>query len=70
MEKIGQVQKNSSPENDGQAFRLSPLFTEEMMGFPLMWTTFPFLRHDGGLKASKPTATPSSRKSCTGYSKQ
>jgi hypothetical protein len=28
---------------DGKGFRLSPLFTEEMMGFPLMWTSYPFL---------------------------
>ena len=32
---------------DGQPFRLSPLFTEEMMGFPLMWTTLPFLSQCG-----------------------
>jgi hypothetical protein len=34
-------------ENDGKGFRLSPLFTEEMMGFPLMWTTLPFLSQSG-----------------------
>ena len=50
---------------DGKAFRLSPLFTEEMMGFPLMWTALPFLSESGETKPSKPTATPSSRKSCT-----
>lgn len=32
----------------GITFRLSPLFTEEMMGFPLMWTTYPFLSQNGG----------------------
>jgi hypothetical protein len=32
---------------DGESSRLSPLFTEEMMGFPLMWTTFPFLSQSG-----------------------
>jgi hypothetical protein len=47
---------------DGEPFRLSPLFTEEMMGFPLMWTTFPFLKESGAPKPSKPTATPSSPK--------
>ena len=36
-----------SLENDGQPFRLSPLFTEEMMGFPLMWTSWPFLSQNG-----------------------
>ena len=42
--------------------RLSPLFTEEMMGFPLMWTALPFLSESGAPKPSKPTATPSSPK--------
>lgn len=36
-----------SQEKDGKGFRLSPLFTEEMMGFPLMWTTLPFLSQSG-----------------------
>ena len=26
-------------ENDGETFQLNPQFTEEMMGFPSMWTT-------------------------------
>jgi hypothetical protein len=30
-------------ERGGMTFRLSPLFTQEMMGFPLGWTEFPFL---------------------------
>ena len=61
----------------GKTSRLSPLFTEEMMGFPLMWTALPFLRSNGiqetqtenevtsqsgAPKPSKPTATPSSPK--------
>ena len=46
----------------GKGFRLSPLFTEEMMGFPLMWTTLPFLSANGAPNPSKPTETPSSRK--------
>ena len=37
----------SDPKEDGKAFRLSPLFTEEMMGFPLMWTALPFLSQNG-----------------------
>ena len=49
----------------GKTSRLSPLFTEEMMGFPLMWTALPFLSESGAQKPSKPTATPSSHKSCT-----
>ena len=48
---------DSSPKTDGQAFRLSPLFTEEMMGFPFGWTTFPFLSPDGEPSPSKPTGT-------------
>lgn len=42
---------------DGTIFRLSPLFTEEMMGFPLMWTALPFLSESGEQKPLKPTAT-------------
>jgi hypothetical protein len=49
-------------EDDGPTSRLSPLFTEEMMGFPLMWTALPFLSESGEPKPSKPTATPSSPK--------
>ena len=49
-------------EDDGPTSRLSPLFTEEMMGFPLMWTALPFLSESGAPKPSKPTATPSSPK--------
>ena len=41
----------------GQTSRLSPLFTEEMMGFPFGWTTFPFLNQSGGQNHSKPTET-------------
>jgi hypothetical protein len=42
---------------DGTPSRLSPLFTEEMMGFPLMWTALPFLSENGEPKPSKPTVT-------------
>ena len=52
----------TTPENAGKTSRLSPLFTEEMMGFPLMWTALPFLSESGAPKPSKPTATPSSPK--------
>lgn len=31
--------------------QLNPLFVEEMMGFPLGWTTYPFLSEDGDSKA-------------------
>lgn len=49
-------QTNSVPA--GETSRLSPLFTEEVMGFPFLWTTLPFLSPDGRTKASKPTETP------------
>jgi len=48
----------SIPKEDGQPFRLSPLFTEEMMGFPFLWTTLPFLRENGEMNPSKPTEMP------------
>jgi hypothetical protein len=34
-------------ESAGLTSRLSPLFTEEMMGFPFLWTTLPFLSQSG-----------------------
>lgn len=58
----------SQDVDDGIYFQLSPLFTDEMMGFPLMWTALPFLTEkmttsaNGDTKPSKPTATPSSHK--------
>jgi len=44
----------------GTRSRLSPLFVEEMMGFPRNWTASPF--QSGDANPSKPTATPLSRK--------
>ena len=49
--------KENNVESDGGIFRLSPLFTEEMMGFPFLWTTLPFLRQSGAPSPSRPTAT-------------
>ena len=46
-ESVAKALHKCCPENDGKGFRLSPLFTEEMMGFPLMWTTLPFLSPSG-----------------------
>ena len=51
------IDRVCSPKTDGGTFRLSPLFTEEMMGFPLMWTTLPFLSPSGEQNPSKPTET-------------
>ena len=45
-------------DRGGITFRLSPLFTEEMMGFPLGWTELPFLSTSGEQNPSKPTETP------------
>ena len=47
---IGRLTKASSQKTDGGTFRLSPLFTEEMMGFPFLWTTLPFLSANGEQK--------------------
>jgi hypothetical protein len=49
--------KTMKQDNDGQTSRLSPLFTEEMMGFPLMWTALPFLSTNGDKKHSRHTET-------------
>ena len=51
-----------SSKNAGETSRLSPLFTEEMMGFPLGWTELPFLSESGAPNPSKPTETQSCRK--------
>ena len=42
----------------GASSQLNPLFVEEVMGFPLMWTTLPFLSESGEQNQSKPTETP------------
>jgi len=63
MHRLETEQNPTSQDADaGKTSRLSPLFTEEMMGFPLMWTALPFLSESGEPKPSKPTATPSSPK--------
>ena len=49
--------KDEPAAKDGKYFRLNPLFTEEMMGFPLMWTALPFLSVSGEPNHSKPTET-------------
>jgi DNA-cytosine methyltransferase len=52
----GVVLQSSLRQIAGQGFQLSPLFVEEMMGFPRNWTTSPFL--NGEKNQSKPTETP------------
>ena len=55
---VDYIYKQTKPDSDaGQTSRLSPLFTEEMMGFPFLWTALPFLRQSGEPKHSKPTET-------------
>lgn len=42
----------------GKTSLLNPLFVEEMMGFPLMWTTLPFLSQNGDRNQLKDMETP------------
>ena len=40
--------QNGEKEETSQGSRqLNPLYVEEMMGFPSMWTTLPFLKENG-----------------------
>ena len=55
---IGRLCEDSIQAKDGPSSRLSPLFTEEMMGFPFLWTTLPFLRESGEPSPSRPTEMP------------
>lgn len=45
-------------QNGGRTSQLNPLFVEEMMGFPLMWTTLPFLSQNGDRNQLKDMETP------------
>lgn len=45
-------------QNGGKTSQLNPLFVEEMMGFPLMWTTLPFLSQNGDKNQLKDMETP------------
>lgn len=47
-----------APKGNGATSQLNPLFVEEMMGFPLMWTALPYLSPDGGKNPSKDSETP------------
>lgn len=42
----------------GKTSQLNPLFVEEMMGFPLMWATLPFLSQSGDRNQSRDMETP------------
>lgn len=45
-EKHGSALQDSLRQRAGIGFRLSPLFVEEMMGFPKNWTASPFQSGD------------------------
>ncbi len=45
-------------QRPGTTSQLNPLFVEEMMGFPLMWTALPFLSQNGDKNQSKDTEMP------------
>ena len=45
-EKYGSALQDSLRQRAGQGFQLSPLFVEEMMGFPKNWTASPFQSGD------------------------
>ena len=43
----GILPSRSQKKISGKTSQLNPLYVEEMMGFPLMWTVFPFLSQSG-----------------------
>lgn len=54
-ERISLVAEAMKYKTDGQTSQLNPLFVQEMMGFPYLWTELPF--QSGGQNPSKPTET-------------
>ena len=50
--------EESTPKRNGATSQLNPLFVEEMMGFPLMWATLPFLSQSGDRNQSRDMETP------------
>lgn len=67
MEQLSHHQKKNAPRSNlseqiahkigGGTSQLNPLFVEEMMGFPIGWTLFPFLTPPNGAEAT-PTTSP------------
>lgn len=57
-ESIAKAIQQKQPSKTGKTSQLNPLFVEEMMGFPLMYTTLPFLSRNGDRNRSKDTETP------------
>lgn len=41
------VMSQSPTKPTSRSFQLNPLFVEEMMNFPFLWTTLPFLTESG-----------------------
>lgn len=56
-EAVAKIIQNT-PLEGGKTSQLNPLFVEEMMGFPLMWTTLPFLSQNGDRNQSKDMEMP------------
>ena len=54
-ESVAKIIQNT-PCGNGIISQLNPLFVQEMMGFPYLWTELPF--QNGGRNQSKPTGTP------------
>lgn len=52
---LGEVVSEINYQETGQTFQLNPLFVQEMMGFPYLWTELPF--QSGEQNPSKPTET-------------
>ena len=56
-EAVAKIIQNT-PLEGGKTSQLNPLFVEEMMGFPLMWATLPFLSQNGDRNQSKDMEMP------------
>lgn len=54
-ERISLVSEAMKYNIDGQTSQLNPLYVQEMMGFPYLWTELPF--QSGGPNPSNPTET-------------
>jgi hypothetical protein len=55
-ERLSNIYLKTGMEYNSKTSQLSPLFVEEMMGFPKNWTASPF--QSGEKNPSKPTETP------------
>jgi len=55
-ERLSNIYLKTGMQYNSKTSQLSPLFVEEMMGFPKNWTALPFQSGEGNL--SKPMETP------------